>query len=348
MDAYDVLGVDEDAGEDEVKQAYAEKTKETHPEHGGSKEEFHRVREAYETLMERRGFTGGSGGTENDPGCGDIQLEEGERGDAEVVKWLRYGFRILKNEDLDYCVHHPDEDVYVDEMGRPASDPVWFTGELEARTAYARFLKHLKNRVVEGDEEADEHGRWSSSETVEKLDGFWRIMKQELEPWGEDVRWTVYCPDQRRYVEGDGSLSKTAVWFSSREDAASAYERHRDEVDDVSWPVDVGLTAIYTVFVLPLKIVEAIVSVLLKIFGREPPTEVPWIAEGVVIAAFAALLLAGYGVVGVLLAMQFVAALVYWGSPYEPEGSMARPRWKRRNTEVRSYDPDLGDGGFRS
>ncbi len=337
MDAHEVLGVGRDADVDEIKQAYAEHARETHPEHGGSMEEYRRVREAYETVMERQGFDDGS--AEADTGIRD-------RREQEVVEKLRGNWRTLQNDDLDYCVHHPEEDVYVDGRGRLSENPVWFTRELEARTAFARFLKHLKNRVVEGDEESDERGSWSSSETVEKLDGFWRVMKQELEPWGSEERFTVYCSDERRYVASDGGLSKEAEWFSSREAAVDAYESHRRNTDDAPPVIGTALSMMYLVFVLPLKAVEAVVSVSLKVFGREPPREVPWIAEGVIIAALAAFAIAGYGVVGVLLAMQFVAALIYWKSPYEPEGSMARPRWRRRNTEVPSYDPGLGDGGL--
>jgi curved DNA-binding protein CbpA len=47
---YDVLGVDPDADEATIKAAYKRRVKEAHPDHGGSAEEFQRVRTAYETL----------------------------------------------------------------------------------------------------------------------------------------------------------------------------------------------------------------------------------------------------------------------------------------------------------
>ena len=47
---YDVLGVDRDADEDEIRSAYRDRVLESHPDHGGSMEAFGRVRTAYEKL----------------------------------------------------------------------------------------------------------------------------------------------------------------------------------------------------------------------------------------------------------------------------------------------------------
>lgn len=48
--AFDVLLIDSDADEEEIEQAYRERVKEAHPDHGGSVEEFRAVRTAYEEL----------------------------------------------------------------------------------------------------------------------------------------------------------------------------------------------------------------------------------------------------------------------------------------------------------
>jgi hypothetical protein len=51
-EAYRRLGLDPGADEREVKRAYRQKVKEVHPDRGGDEEEFKRVTEAYETLVE--------------------------------------------------------------------------------------------------------------------------------------------------------------------------------------------------------------------------------------------------------------------------------------------------------
>lgn len=51
--AFAVLGVPQGATLPEVKQAYREKVKEVHPDHGGDREEFQQVREAYTAAKNR-------------------------------------------------------------------------------------------------------------------------------------------------------------------------------------------------------------------------------------------------------------------------------------------------------
>jgi ferredoxin len=47
---FEVLALDPDADDDEIEEAYRERVKEAHPDHGGSVEEFRAVRTAYEQL----------------------------------------------------------------------------------------------------------------------------------------------------------------------------------------------------------------------------------------------------------------------------------------------------------
>lgn len=47
---FDVLGVDPDADEETIEQAYRERVFEAHPDHGGSAREFQRIRRAYERI----------------------------------------------------------------------------------------------------------------------------------------------------------------------------------------------------------------------------------------------------------------------------------------------------------
>jgi hypothetical protein len=53
--AFAVLGLPSGAGVDEIKRAYRERVKEVHPDHGGDRDEFERVREAYTTAKRNAG-----------------------------------------------------------------------------------------------------------------------------------------------------------------------------------------------------------------------------------------------------------------------------------------------------
>lgn len=68
MNPYSVLGVDRDADEDEVKEAYRELAKEHHPDRGGDEEKFKEIQAAYDEITseddepwEESGFGSGPG-----------------------------------------------------------------------------------------------------------------------------------------------------------------------------------------------------------------------------------------------------------------------------------------------
>jgi ferredoxin len=48
---FEVLGIEPDADEDDIQQAYRRRVMETHPDHGGSTDEFRAVLDAYEALQ---------------------------------------------------------------------------------------------------------------------------------------------------------------------------------------------------------------------------------------------------------------------------------------------------------
>jgi hypothetical protein len=52
VQAFDELGLTQNASLDDVKAAYRERVKEVHPDHGGNEDEFKRVREAYTTAKQ--------------------------------------------------------------------------------------------------------------------------------------------------------------------------------------------------------------------------------------------------------------------------------------------------------
>lgn len=52
MNPYDVLGVGREADESQIEEAYRDRIKDTHPDLGGSKEDFIEVKEAYESICD--------------------------------------------------------------------------------------------------------------------------------------------------------------------------------------------------------------------------------------------------------------------------------------------------------
>ena len=49
--SYDILGIDEDSEDEDIKKAFRKKALIHHPDKGGDPEEFRKVREAYEILI---------------------------------------------------------------------------------------------------------------------------------------------------------------------------------------------------------------------------------------------------------------------------------------------------------
>lgn len=358
MDEYEVLGVEEGADVDEIRQAYARAVTETHPnsgEAGGSKEEFERVQEAYEILMERYSLSSEEGRTGTRRGTED-----------EIEKDLKFGWKMYRTSDMEFYIRHDDEEAYIDTEGRLRKEPFYFNRSMEASTGFSRFLKHRKERLkekrqkrdgegagdgAEGDDEEDDtedadvdrgsSKAWSSSQVKRRIDGFWHLTYQESEPLGEKRRWAVYCRDKHVYVTPDGGVSENERWFDTETDALEAFEKHLEQADNVG-SIQLPLTLLYFVFVLPVKFVEFVLTLPLRLLGKRD-RQVPYVAEGVFL-----LILIGVGFLvnwrlGVIALAQLGTALVYWWSPYEAHGPVVRPRWMRRNREVSTYDPNLSD-----
>lgn len=82
---FDVLLLDADADDEEIEQAYRERVKDAHPDHGGSAEEFRAVRRAYERL--KAGYEQDPESSERD--SADDRVEESEP-DEQVFSEVTY------------------------------------------------------------------------------------------------------------------------------------------------------------------------------------------------------------------------------------------------------------------
>ena len=119
---FDVLRIDPDADEEELKQAYRERAKETHPDQGGSAEEFLLVRTAYEEIKAGYGRTkrdrngeGGSGQGDGDPtdgrrrNDGDTSADESEPERPQETSQVEYlNYEVLDDHGWDIG----DEDLF--------------------------------------------------------------------------------------------------------------------------------------------------------------------------------------------------------------------------------------------
>jgi curved DNA-binding protein CbpA len=97
---FEVLGIEPDADEDDVQQAYRRRVMETHPDHGGSTDEFQAVIDAYEALQTDDPMAAfdakyadnghGEGPSDEDVGDADEVVEEDPRTDWPHVEYLNY------------------------------------------------------------------------------------------------------------------------------------------------------------------------------------------------------------------------------------------------------------------
>ncbi|WP_058366916.1 2Fe-2S iron-sulfur cluster-binding protein, partial [Haloparvum sedimenti] len=109
---YDVLGIESDADDREVERAYREAVKETHPDHGGTLEEFQLVRTAYERITDGDWTENGEGAF--DPEDVSVRTEP----QARRVDFLNYE----AVEDYGWDLEDPDLFDRAAEANLPPSD----------------------------------------------------------------------------------------------------------------------------------------------------------------------------------------------------------------------------------
>jgi ferredoxin len=142
---YDVLGVDEDADDADIVDAYRSRVKETHPDHGGSARQFRAVQNAYERLLagddaERDSESGGDVGTREEPG--DEEQDRGVDAQTEASPGGQSRVRYLN-----YAV--------LDDYGWDLSDPDLFEKAADAdldAVDFGEFVVRPGESLLEGAE----------------------------------------------------------------------------------------------------------------------------------------------------------------------------------------------------
>jgi len=141
---FEVLSVDRDADLDEVTRAYRERVKEAHPDHGGSKREFQRVRAAYEELKDGV-----------DIEAGDSDADERASASARAQSEARAGESEDTADRQDRCrVEYLDYEV-LDDHGWDLDDPDLFEAAAETDLStedYGQFWVRPRESILEAAE----------------------------------------------------------------------------------------------------------------------------------------------------------------------------------------------------
>jgi ferredoxin len=139
---FDVLSVDPDADPEAIKEAYRERVKDAHPDHGGSAREFQLVRAAYEEI---KGGAAAVDGEDNGDEQSSADVPAGDEAEAEPARQQRSRVEYLNYEVLDdHGWDMDDEDLF--EM---AAD-----GGLD-REDYGQFWVRPRESLLEA---AERHG----------------------------------------------------------------------------------------------------------------------------------------------------------------------------------------------
>ena len=134
---FDVLGLDTDADDEDVKRAYRDRVKDAHPDQGGTMEEFQLVRRAYRELSERD--LNGDAGSDGAAAAADVDLTDKED-DAAGLAAARVTY-------LDYEV--------VDDYGWSIDDDDLFAKASDATLApedHGRLLVNPEETLLEAAE----------------------------------------------------------------------------------------------------------------------------------------------------------------------------------------------------
>ncbi|RDI69946.1 ferredoxin Fer [Halopelagius longus] len=120
---FEILGVDSDADDAEIERAYRRRVKESHPDHGGSAEEFKAVYAAYREILDGYEETGTDDGADADRPWrrGNADETGGDEGGEEESEESRVEF--LNYEVLDDHGWKLDDDDLFEKASAAGLDP---------------------------------------------------------------------------------------------------------------------------------------------------------------------------------------------------------------------------------
>jgi hypothetical protein len=223
MDRYRrILGVSENATTDEIREAYRERVQKYHPDlndREDAEEQFKRVKQAYDALMEGR----------DEAETSSVGGDRGRWGPVNVDKDYNTGWRLVHQEERTghgrrwAVVGQGTEDDavrYIDETSEATTEAFFFGERESAERAYSEFR-------VEQEREADEQTRGKADVAfAEELDTLWNLYRADGA--GGGVEWLVgtRVEGADHYVNAEGEHQTDPHWFESRGDAVEAYRRY--------------------------------------------------------------------------------------------------------------------------
>jgi len=236
QDAYEVLGIDRNSSEDEIKQAYREKVKRYHPDacdKENAEELFKRVKNAYEALQ--------SGGEVSETGSGSGQGKKTKRTrnkserQTERKQAEQQSSSGKQRSDNGEHGRATRSDESEDERRRPDS-------QRDRSRGNAGFDADPSQWNTDSDDAPDDF------EVTQRFDE-WLLGRRKDSHEDEEGGWFVFkefetAPhvDEKEFMflAGDGAMTKEATYFETSDTAEEAYrsafgergEKHENEAEE--------------------------------------------------------------------------------------------------------------------
>lgn len=271
---HDVLGVDENASEEEIKMAYRRMVKRYHPDvsdEEDAEERFKRIRDAYDSLLEegtagRR--TTPSGSSRNTDGRRENREERRSRQDRdgtdtttpadafEVIEEYADGWNLGVVRDGprmgEWVVYRQTETVrpdaalrYLDESGDVRNEASYFGTRKQAETGHDRHAEPdrqvNRERGTRRRDAGRQNGSGGTSGATSSRGA--NIDTEKVDSfdslWSlhhDGDRWAVVSETGGQYLDGSGGQRRNVFWFETRNEAEEAYEAYMEGAADLGGP----------------------------------------------------------------------------------------------------------------